>query len=379
MNEGQIVQIAIESLASTGWGVGTLEVDGHKRPVFVQYTCPGDRIKAKITEHSKKYYKADLYEIIKPSHLRLESRCKHYGICGGCDLLHMDYEAQVEYKKRFVEFMFKSLYQGEIKVITGEPDHYRKRIRIFSDQGKVGFKRARSSEIVDIKECMLIDEDFLEHFEEFRKQPGEYAMAIDEEGVATWDVRDKLDLYQLEKGKVPVCSYDLNGKHIQYTPSCFTQAHLDLNVKLVNTVMEHIQAKRPKTIVELFSGIGNFTSQLEKFKVLAVEVDYVCYYFAQVNAKQAKHLLKDVYEFLDTEDKQYDLVLLDPPRDGLKEGYATKIAGLTSKVVYVSCDAKALKLNVKEFMEQGFKLTHLTMVDMYPHTHHVELVAVLEK
>ncbi|RME77560.1 class I SAM-dependent RNA methyltransferase [Candidatus Woesearchaeota archaeon] len=370
--------ITIQSLASTGKGVGTIEVDGHKRPVFVPFTCPGDRVKVKITKEHKKYYEAEIVTVVKESHLRTPIRCKHFLTCGGCNLLHMDYEAQVEYKKRFLEFMFKPYYEKEIKVITGEPDFYRDKIKIFSDQGAVGFKKAKSDEVVDVEECYLINQDFIEQFDQFAKVPGEYVLTADNEGIAIWDKRDNITIKAIEEGLAPVCTYTLKGKEISYTPSCFIQANTQLNERLVEEVVSLIEKENARTVLELFSGIGNFSSQITA-NITCVEGDAVSYFFAKHNAPHAKNIFKDVYAYLDEEAKgQYDVVLIDPPRTGITKGYEEKLAQLTNNIIYVSCSPQDLKRNIKEFSKLGFRVDQLIFVDMFPHTHHVELICVLK-
>lgn len=373
------IELNIISLAQTGSGVGTIEVDGHKRSVFIPFTCPGDRVKAKIIETHKKYYNAQLIEILKPSHLRTDVRCKHFEKCGGCNLLHIDYEAQVEYKKRLIAYTFKDFYNKEITTITGDPDFYRKKVRVFSDHEKVGFKKSKSNTVVDVKECYVMDKAFLQELHKFKKVPGEYILVSDDDGIAVLDTKDKVTINLIEQDKTPVAHYKLNGQDIVFSPGCFVQANTKLNEKLVNHVVSLTQKSSAKTILELFSGIGNFASQL-KGTVKCIEGDAVSYFFSKHNAKNAKSVHKDVYAYVDEElNGHYDLILMDPPRDGLNKGYAQKLAKVTDTFIYVSCSPQSLKENLKEFVKLGFELSDLTLVDMFPHTQHVELVALITR
>ncbi|HLC65815.1 MAG TPA: TRAM domain-containing protein [Candidatus Nanoarchaeia archaeon] len=369
-------EITIESLASTGLGVGRVTEDGFTRAVFVPFSCPGDTIRVKINERKKKYYTGEIAEILKESPFRQPIRCRHFGVCGGCDLLHIKYDKQVEMKREFLKFIFKDYYNGEIKTIVGNPDYYRDKARIHSDRKNAGWKKFRSDEIVNVEECMLVNPSLLAEFEKLRGSKGEYVLVADENGVTTWNIKQELTMKDAEDGNY-VCSYMLKGQKILFSASCFIQSNSKLNEKLVNIVVDEIRKENPKEMLELFSGVGNFSSQIDFCKVTCVEGDKISSYFGKINARHCTHMNQDVYKFLEANRQKYDVVLLDPPRGGIADEYAKIISEMADTIIYVSCDANALKGNLKEM--NGFRLERLWLVDMFPHTHHVEIVAVLKR
>ncbi len=145
-----IITLTIESMASTGKGVALLSVKGFKRPVFVPRTITGDIITAKITKQHKKYYEADIDELLEPSPHRIDPPCPHFGTCGACDWLNVDYDFQLESKKKILEFLFsrKKIYHPKISIIgDSSPLHYRQKIRLPFKNGSFGYYKNKSSNI----------------------------------------------------------------------------------------------------------------------------------------------------------------------------------------------------------------------------------------
>ncbi|MBI4439660.1 class I SAM-dependent RNA methyltransferase [Candidatus Woesearchaeota archaeon] len=358
-------ELKIESLASTGLGVARIKEEGFNRAIFVPFTCPGDVVRARITERKKKYYVGETVELVSKSPDRVPIRCKHFGICGSCDLLHIKYKKQVEFKREFVRYILRDVYNGKIDTITGNPDFYRSRIRVFSDGKNAGWKKYRSNEVVNVEECRIIGQSLLPELGKLRGKAGEYVLFED---AGIWNAASKDNF---------VWSYGLNGQKIFFSPSCFIQGNVCLNENLVNLVAGEVKKTSPRSVLELFSGVGNFSSQIKGCRVTCVEGNRLSSHFGKINAGHCEHINQDVYKFLEKNKDRYDVVLLDPPREGISEGHERRIAEITERIIYVSCDAEALKNNLRRLRE--FEIENLWLVDMFPHTHHVELVAVLGK
>lgn len=371
------ITLTIESLASTGLGVGRIQEGKFTRAVFVPFTCPGDSVKVKIIEQKKKYYMGELVKVITPSLSRVPIRCKHFGVCGSCDLLHIHYDKEVEMKKAFLQYMFKEFYSGDISVLSGSPDFYRQKIRVHAENGKVGWKKYRSNDLINVEECYLIHQPLLPEMRTLQKEEGEFYLVDRGDSVVIADSSDEITLEDVKKKKVPICSYVLNGQNILFAPSCFIQNNAEVNEKTVNVVARIFEAEKPTTALELFSGIGNFSSHIKNCRMTCVEGDEMSSYFATMNAPTHHHVHEEVYEFLEKNKKTYDIVLLDPPREGLREGFEEKIASITDTIVFISCNPSVLKESLKKMKE--FEVKQMIFADMFPRTHHVEIVVLLRK
>lgn len=370
LEKPQEMTVTIESLASTGKGVGTLEAGGYKRPVFVALTVPGDVARINITKKHKRYYEGDLVELITPSPERVIPSCPHFGICGACDYLHVSYKQQLTSKGELLQhYLDKTRVKFPAIQIIGakQEKNYRIKTRVFSGENKIGFKMRDSQEIIAIKHCDIIVEPLNKLFEKPYLKEGAHSYGFDiKENTITKD---------------ELCYYSVDGCKLAYHPSGFVQSNAFMNKRMVAIVKEHVQDRH---VLELYSGNGNFSVPLAKqgCKVLAVEGNLKSHQLALVNAQnndvKVKAINKDVREFLRHNTKTYDAVLLDPPRTGAMD-ILSNLIGKAPRIVYVSCDAKSQSKEVKQLCENGYRVNAVYLLDMFPQTRHFETIVVLDK
>ena len=152
------VELNIDNIANGGEGIGRLP-DG--RAVFVPFTLPGETVRITVTEEKRGYVRGALQEVVKPSPKRIKARCKHFGVCGGCQLQHMDYSDQLAVKTGILEDVLSrvgGLSDVQINPIVPGPTEwdYRNHVQYHLDaKGALGYQRHSSHEVVSIEECFL--------------------------------------------------------------------------------------------------------------------------------------------------------------------------------------------------------------------------------
>ncbi|MFT4260845.1 MAG: class I SAM-dependent RNA methyltransferase [Candidatus Woesearchaeota archaeon] len=349
---GDKLTLEIKNLASTGLGVGFVEKDTN-RAIFVPYSVPGDLLEVTITTQKKVYFEAKINKILKPSKNRRKPICKHFTICGACDLLHINYDEQLRQKQIILEFQAKKhgLNLEDLEVIPAKKEyHYRDKVRT---QGK-GFYKRKSREVVKIEKCHIINDEF--NKEVFKEPPKTYVYDYKKKEVTT-----KKAYYYFE---------DLEIKH---HPNGFVQSNLLMNNELIKKVLENTKGKK---VLELYCGNGNFTLPLVKkgFEVIAVEGDRLSHALLLENLER-NNLACQTYN-LDVNNhtynqELYDTVILDPPRSGSED----LLNNITSKnVVYVSCNSDQ---TLKEIKNSAYKIKKTILIDMFPNTKHFETIFIL--
>ena len=404
-------ELLIRSLAKTGNGCGYLMENGYTVPYFVPFTAPGDTITLKKEERKKKYVEAELKQILIPSPDRVAVACPHFTSCGGCNLLHVRYQKQVEEKVRILEHIFQrnQIRHPSVKSIIAEPNkNYRYKAKIFLGSNKeghrkAGFRKRHSNELIPITYCDIIHPKIVSFLQEYNneKLPARIStqiIALVDETTKELSLTCKTALDPEEEtwlashahhfNKDITFHYTIGACTLGYNPSVFIQSHLAQNKKLVETVLKHLD--HADIIYDLYAGIGNFTIPTSESAgtVYGVEGNEDSAKLMKENTmhnhkKNIVCVAQDTQSFLnDALQKKYPfpkIVILDPPRTGLGEEVAKQLLALSpAKMVYVACDPVALKDDVKILLE-SYAIEDVTVIDMFPHTEHFETVCVLTR
>lgn len=324
---------------------------------YIPGTLIGEIVKAKIINVKGKKLFCELLEIVEKSPKRVEPRCFYYGECGGCDFQHISYDEQLRIKEEYI----KNLFQNEIasinKIIKSPLEYnYRNRIRLHKKENHIGYNKKNSKEIIAIERCELASEL----------------------------VNEKIRDYE----NIPL----LNGEQIQIREDeykSFIQVNTEQNKNLIKTVCDFLKGKKYKNILELYSGQGNLTIPLLEFtkKLIAVEgdkesVEILSKIKAEKKIKKLQTVQSHVYSFvyqLKEDLKRFEVIVCDPPREGLKETVEILPSLNPEKIIYVSCDPKKFIKDYQKLKNKNYFLKALQPIDMFPQTHHIELVALLEK
>lgn len=366
------VELEIQSLAATGAGVGTVEEKGMKRPVFVYYTVPGDIVRVRITKQHKKYYEAELIEIVKESKSRIKPVCKHFGECGACDWLHIRYGEQIKAKEQLLRLFFKrnSIELGKIEIIKADKTlNYRDKIRVDGESRYCFYARA-SNKTVPIERCYIINDELNRIFGLKPDKKGEKSFA--------YDYKTKNIVKEGEKAY-----YYFEDIKFAYLTGSFAQSNTEMNRRLIKEVFGEAEGK---DILELYAGNGNFTIPLSRKseKITAVEGDKNSYEMLKYNMKENRSAnisayRDDVRWFLKKNSgKMWGCIIIDPPRTGAGD-IIEQIAKATEKIIYVSCNAQELARDVKKIIPLGYEIKKVKLIDMFPQTRHFETLLVLNR
>lgn len=419
-------EVQIERMDHHGAGIGYL----NKKPVFVEGALADEKVLVQLTESKAKFAKANLIKILKPAEQRVEPFCPHYNECGGCNQQHLEREAQIANKERVLSQLMTKFAGQTLDLslsITGEGLGYRRRARLSIHLDKqrglvMGFRRKHSNQIVDVDRCPVLDDKLNALIPQLRsifadfKQPamlGHLELVLgDAEPVAvirhTKPLTDKdqsrlkafaeqagVTLYfmpeanQLDRvvGEQPF--YGEVGVKLPFLPSHFIQVNQEINARMVAQALEWLAPESTDRVLDLFCGLGNFTLPLAKQSAHVVGVEGVqdMVDWAEDNAKLNGLSNVEVYQANLEQDlsqlpwasQQFDKILLDPARAGAS-GVIDQVSALgATRVLYVSCNPATLARDSQSLLEQGYTLTRLGMMDMFPHTSHLESMALFEK
>lgn len=430
------MQIQVERLAYGGDGIGRLP-DG--RTAFVRGGCPGDVVEARLeTEHAR-YAHVSIVEILEPSPERVTPPCPYFGECGGCQWQHISYEAQLAAKHSEVADSLRRIGHQDVPVApcitTGKEYGYRNKIELAVQTTEgglaVGYTRAGTNEIVRVDSCLLLPKKaralpkslagslrylsgrsdlgltrvgarVAAHTKDLeiaiwtipapfpRKIAGEtLAQATKATGVVRVLARDDsaqrvIKGVEVLRGNGAWRERFLDNDMLISAPSFF-QVNTDAAEKLVTAALEALGADGTDRVLDLYSGAGTFTLPLSHIagEVVAVEQSGTALADLRRNLERAQTWAEvapgDAERAL-TDLGGFDLVLVDPPRSGMRPGAITALAATGARrIVYVSCDPSTLARDCANFAKSGYKLTGATPVDLFPQTFHVETLAVLDK
>jgi 23S rRNA (uracil1939-C5)-methyltransferase len=424
---GDCYELRIDSLSVSGDGVGRLE-DG--RVVFVPRALPGDRVRVQLAATRKRVQYAELLEILEPSPDRVQHPCSRFA-CSGCPLGGLATKAQARAKhQQIVETLLRI---GRIDVggllgpVVHEPVGWQTRHRVrlhtaFGEGGwKIGFHEQRSRNLVPLSSCALMWPELEEAMRELHTL---LAGLADEARLLEVDLaysrRDARAAAKLS-GSGPILAYkrwfgDLKGaklcgvivetqEHLwrygnvdlrydhsragdfdlRFEPGVFTQANPSMNDNLVHAVVAAVRAASPRRLLELHSGIGNFSLPLGLAGVplVASERQGRAVVLCRRNARSAQ-LDLEVWDKSDEEAvadlSSFDSVLLDPPRAGARAAVEAIAASPgISHVVYVSCDVATLARDAAVLVRAGFAPVAAQAFDLFPQTPHAETMLVLAR
>ncbi|PHS71180.1 MAG: 23S rRNA (uracil(1939)-C(5))-methyltransferase RlmD [Cycloclasticus sp.] len=424
---------SIESLAHDGRGVAHLE----GRAVFIAGALPGEEVVFEYTKKKKDIAEGRVTEVLKASDDRVEPGCQHYSICGGCSFQHLDPEKQILAKQNILIDQFKSI--GKIEnielwpALTGPHWGYRHRARLgvkdVIKKGRVlvGFREKASSFLAEIEQCEVLHPSVGKRLMALSALIGELTIknkipqievsicdertalvfrilepldVADEEKLIAFEESANVDIYTQSKGpdtiapvsgEKPALSYQLpNDVTLYFGASDFVQVNVEINRKMINRALDVLNLNENDNVLDLFCGLGNFTLPMARVAghVTGVEGSEELIQRAKANADKngidnasfyTANLMEEVADEPWTKQK-YNKVLIDPPRLGAKEilHYLPKWGA--EQILYISCNPSTLARDASVLVnELGYTLKKAGVMDMFPHTSHVESIALFEK
>lgn len=383
------VTIKIESIAFGGEGVGRID----NFVAFVPFAAPGDELEIAITQRKKTFLRGRILKIIKPSPFRAKPSCRYYEKCGGCCYQHINYEHQLQIKKKQVQEAFWKI--GKIAsppvlepIAAPKAYHYRGKAQYHaqkvSNDWQIGFLDVSGGNLVNIEHCEIMEETINEKMRVLREN--EKLESIKDEQLTIWS-----DFPIRQPGKKESIVRVVKGGNFLVPRDGFFQANLYLMDQLVDEVCRLAANNEINTLVDAYCGSGLFSIFLSSCakNVIGIEINEKSVKYAQINAENAgvknvKFVCGDVEDvlrknLLPTEDK-IDLIILDPPRSGCEKELLNAIVDLQPlKIIYVSCNPATQARDVKYLNEYSYNLRSLLPVDMFPQTEHIEVIGVMER
>ena len=426
------LKLKIDSLDAEGRGVARNE---EGKVVFVEGALPGEVVDADIRQQRSAFDIARMAALIEPSSGRRVPRCPYFGTCGGCATQHADARTQVAAKQRWLEDCLARI--GKVKPeamlppILGQEWHYRHRarpsVRYVENRGGalVCFRERRSTYVAEMRSCEVLPERISRLIPEMRalvnglsirrRLPQIELAAGDEAEVLVFRHLDpltdedeaKLRAFAEDQGvwvwlqpRGPDSAhpfYPVNGRQLFYAlpefgvrivfhPTDFTQVNHAVNRLLVSRAVRLLDPQPGERTADVFSGLGNFTLPIATrgAQVLGLEGSEPLVARARENAAanglsaefRVANLFEPGFEALGP----FDKLLLDPPREGAVAVVKSLPEAWPRRIVYVSCDPATLARDAAVLVHtKGFALRAAGVVNMFPHTAHVESIALFER
>lgn len=384
----------------------------NSKTVFIPYSLPGETLSINIVQHKNDYDNAEILKVIEPSPHRVEPKCKYYGVCGGCNMMHISPEYQKELRKIMLSDAFKNnhvdISPEQIEVISGPETNYRCRYQ-FNDGGLSG---KSSNAIIPIENCLCAEAPV-------NKYLSETAMSNRPKGRVHFFGSDKISegeklrttVVQAEKPvanqvkgnknkKVKVkenhyfagtvlspentVTVKLNDKNISFDVRGFFQSNLYVFEKVLKLICDSLPGG--KNVLDMYSGCGSISAFLaDKYEnVVLVEHNRDALVFAEKNMAGTGHVsygfsgenwVKNCAAYCGN----FDACVVDPPRSGMEKAVADYLC--KSKIPYIrslSCDPATHGRDAAKLIKAGYKLEKLYLLDFYPNTSHIESLAIFK-
>jgi 23S rRNA (uracil1939-C5)-methyltransferase len=384
------VQVRIEKVVAEGDGFGRLQ-DG--RVIFVEGGLPGELVVAKVVKQSKDYARAVVSEVLESSEQRVEPPCEYVARgCGGCDLQHASVPLQRQIKFDIVrESLIRlgkivdpdvRLYEsGELPVVAA-----RTTLRVAGAPRGVGFRQRRSHDVVPIERCLVAHPSLNELLPKMRLDGAEECVVrvgvASGERMAWAEPADSVSGLPVNVGlnSDALVHESISGQTFQISASSFFQSSPQAATALVEATrraLGDVDSWGAGPVVDAYCGVGLFASTVFPVDrhVIAIESNPSACADARINlAERDVEVVQSPVE--DWSPQPAVVVVADPARDGLRAGGVDVLTATNAQViVLISCDPASLGRDARLLNEQHYRLEYSEVLDLFPHTHHVEVVS----
>jgi len=416
----EIITVTVNDLDPFGQGVAR----HNGKALFVPGLLPGERGEVTLTEDKRQFARGAVKRRLNDSPDRETPPCPHFGVCGGCQQQH----ASVALQQRSKRSALARLMKREVDdVIAAEPWGYRRRARLsLNYQPKtqtleMGFRKASASDIVNVVRCPVLAprlealipslRECLQSLEGMRHL-GHVELVLADNGPLmvlrhtaplTPADREKLERFSHSQGVALFLApesaileqvsgelpwYTSDALRLAFSPRDFIQVNDKVNQQMVARALAWLDMQPNDRVLDLFCGMGNFTLPLAKRAASVVGVEGVAALVEKAKENARQNGLQNVTFFHENLEEDvtkqpwaqhgFNKVLLDPARAGAA-GVMQHVLKLSpKKVVYVSCNPATLARDSEALLNAGYTMSHLAMLDMFPHTGHLESMVLFE-
>jgi 23S rRNA (uracil1939-C5)-methyltransferase len=402
--------VRLEKLAYGGDALGRL-ADG--RAVFVPFSLPGETVCIHITEEKTGHVRAELVEVLEPSTGRIEPKCRHFGVCGGCHYQHLPYQTQLAFKTEILRDQLTRIgkvmdppVMQIIPSLTGW--NYRNHVQFHLDShGKLGTIDTHRRSILPIRECCLPEPplDLLWPMLEFESglelERVSLRLGIDDQimlvlesssnSLPGLELEADLSVVHLTGQDAVVMAGEdhltmrVNDRMFRLSAASFFQVNTAMAERMVTHLLENLQVSPTVTLLEVYCGVGLFSAFFAPRvgRLIGIESspsaceDFVFNLDEFDNVELYEGFAEEVLPALDV---RSDVVIVDPPRAGLAKSLLDALLTLGPRTLaYVSCDPSTLARDAARFIAGGYRLIQVTPFDVFPQTYHIESISIFQK
>lgn len=402
------MDLRIERLVYGGSGLARTD-DG--KVVLVPFSLPGEVIEVESITPGNNIY-TSFPSAIKDAHpSRIIPPCPYFMECGGCHYQHASYDLQLTQKKTIVVEQLERI--GEMPhptvanaAASDHPFNYRNHVQLhLNEEGKPGFQRARSHDVIPVDHCLLLEEplNLLLRSLTFEKSTGIQRIAMRDDGIGLpllfmsgetanppeFEVDFPLNVvYRGPAGDIILSgaghnTFEILGNTFKVSAGSFFQTNRSIAEKIVKLILQEISLHEPETILDCYCGVGFFSKFFVKNteKLVGIESsEDACNDFAE-NLDEFNHVelyQGNVEDVLPSMNIHPDLAIVDPPRAGMASGaMQALIKAHPREIIYISCDPSTLARDIKLLRKSGYRVNSINPFDMFPQTYHVETVAIM--
>ena len=404
------IDLQLVKLTYGGDAMGRLE-DG--RAIFVPFGLPGERVRVRLTEEKRNFARGEIVEVLDASPQRINPRCKHFGVCGGCHYQHLPYQEQLDAKTEILRDQLRRIGKIEnppVQAMVPSPKawNYRNHVQFhLTEEGKLGYVRAQVPAVFAIEECHL-PEAFLNGI----WPQLEFEPATDIERVSLRAGRDDDSMLVLESNSPEFPALEIEagisvthlfedntvvvagndhilisvlGRDFRVSAASFFQVNTAMAEKMVNRLIANLPITQSSVVLDVYCGAGLFSAFLAPRceRLIGIESsasacdDFTFNLDEFDNVELYEGLAEDVIPYLEMKP---DMVLVDPPRAGLEKQVVDGILKMNPQwIAYVSCDPSTLGRDGARLIRGGYRLQDVMPFDLFPQTFHIESISVFER
>ena len=430
------MEATVHALSHDGRGIALI----NGKTLFVQGAMVGEKVTCAITQRHRQYDEGITTTVMIAAPERVTPPCPHFGVCGGCSLQHLNMTHQIQFKQQTVleqlKHFGKVVPDSLLPPVTGEAWGYRRKARlgvryvIKKNKLLVGFREKFTRALADVQQCLILDPrvgtkitalaeliarlDQYDHIAQIEVAVGDDIAALVFRNLNILPEEDCIKLREFGKSTglhiylqpnlpEPLKKLWPEDHHdrlayalpeyaltMHFHPLDFTQVNNEINKLMIKQAVSLMAPEPDDSILDLFCGLGNFTLPLARYarSVVGIEGSDTLVKRAEENAlynkiTNTKFYMANLMGTLENApwlQQTYTKILLDPPRSGAKEmiAYFKKLS--PKKIIYISCNPATLARDAGELVHrQGYTLTKAGVINMFPHTSHIESIAVFEK
>lgn len=393
------MKVKIEKLDHFGRGITNI----NNKICFVENALPNEIVNIEIIKETKKYFLAKTIDFIEKSPSRIIEPCPFYNKCGGCNLEHLSFSKENEFKRRKVQELlvkFAKINPTLVKeTIFSNEYNYRNKVTFHGNGNIFGYYKENSNDLLKIDKCLLLDKRINEIVKLLQTESNKITELLirtnNDSSKIMLKITGQVNNIETLKNKVDVLFINskcltkeekitttIGSKKYILSVDSFFQVNKTLTEKLYDKVKEQVEKVRPNRLLDLYCGTGSIGIYASDFTKEIIGVDYSKSNIEDANENKKLNNLKNITFINDKVEnvidtfKDIDMIIVDPPRTGLDQKTIINIERISPKhLIYVSCDPATLARDLN--LLTNYEVEEVTPFNMFPRTYHVECVSVL--